>query len=407
MNRIQAVQHFKAASEVGHIDALFEYGRCVMYGRGVKKNLSYGLKLLRRAATVGSVNDADLELAAISETAKGFRYQSRALYHLRKVADFKHRRDLESKFRVASYFVRGTPGRMSFTHKEYLTALKMIRKANSEQDQNVVFEDSAVLSPFQLSTPLRTWVERTTRISSLKRRISGAPSLLQAKLRRCWKFSETDDASGGMLSVLDREYNAHGLDGILEDLPVLELTSTPMPTSNNALQRRASLRTDAPPPDHRDDSCNRYYPKLRRPGEASRDVQNGRNSVSVQDYDDEHTYDEGWKTLKDVTLSKSGVSNFPAERLAAAVVAYLVDYDGKKGEEFRKMNKSLSTYFEGNLIRGAILVHAEEEDVQDIIREMINAISGDGEDGCLRGKRHSITVLLSTLVETIRKDEGQ
>ena len=92
--------------------------------------------------------------------------------------------------------------------------------------------------------------------------------------------------------------------------------------------------------------------------------------------------------------------------MAAVAAAYLVDYESGMGEDFCKMKTSLVTYFQDNLIRGAVFDSLEEEVVLKITDGMIYAIcEKDGEE-CLVVKKSSVTALLTSFVEAIQKDGG-
>ncbi|MBA4249042.1 MAG: hypothetical protein C0432_04435 [Candidatus Puniceispirillum sp.] len=52
-NPAESVQKFKIASELGHIDALYRYGICLLSGFGVEKNRDKGIISLKAAANFG------------------------------------------------------------------------------------------------------------------------------------------------------------------------------------------------------------------------------------------------------------------------------------------------------------------------------------------------------------------
>ena len=48
-----AAGFYRQAAENGHIDAIFEWGVCLLFGDGVAQDVPQGLALLRRAADAG------------------------------------------------------------------------------------------------------------------------------------------------------------------------------------------------------------------------------------------------------------------------------------------------------------------------------------------------------------------
>ena len=52
---MQAIKYYKMGAEAGHLESLYEYGKCWIGGTGVEKNTRYGLVLLRTAADLGLI----------------------------------------------------------------------------------------------------------------------------------------------------------------------------------------------------------------------------------------------------------------------------------------------------------------------------------------------------------------
>lgn len=83
--------------------------------------------------------------------------------------------------------------------------------------------------------------------------------------------------------------------------------------------------------------------------------------------------------LKRITLDRSSALELQDANIAVLLAVYLVDYDAGKSEEFLS-KKSLLKYFKDNLIRGQVLVYADEEDAREMLEEMIGAICENAGD---------------------------
>lgn len=92
---------------------------------------------------------------------------------------------------------------------------------------------------------------------------------------------------------------------------------------------------------------------------------------------------EELKELREIWLNQSVVSEPPKKKLPALVTADVVDYDVRKGKEFRNMKESFLDFFEDKLIRGAVLVYAEEQGVQKLAGKKIGTICENYNKGCL------------------------
>lgn len=65
----------------------------------------------------------------------------------------------------------------------------------------------------------------------------------------------------------------------------------------------------------------------------------------------------------------------PRVKLAPVLAAYLVSCDPGMARLFSKMKVSRLDYLEDNLVNGAVLVHAEADDIGGIMAEMTDAIA--------------------------------
>jgi len=124
--------------------------------------------------------------------------------------------------------------------------------------------------------------------------------------------------------------------------------------------------------------------------------------VFVQDEDD---YGE-LKELCEIRISKATVSDMPTNKLASVLAAFLVDYDVQMGASFRKIEKCLRKFCENNLVGGAVLVDAEEEDAYAIMDEIIENIFANYGDGSSTAIRRSLKVRLSKFMKHIRNSRS-
>lgn len=94
-------------------------------------------------------------------------------------------------------------------------------------------------------------------------------------------------------------------------------------------------------------------------------------------------------------------------RLENLLAAYLAEYDGKTVEEFEGMRECLHKFQLDNLIRGVVSVHAEEEDLQEIMNKMVDTICEHYGHGSTAELRISIKVLLFSFMKSIRDDSDR
>jgi len=112
------------------------------------------------------------------------------------------------------------------------------------------------------------------------------------------------------------------------------------------------------------------------------------------------------KELSKIEITKAAVSKLPRKKLASVLAAYLVDYEDTTGAEFRKIQKCIYAFCTNTLTGGSVLVDAEEEDADAIMKEMIESISDNYGDGYSTAIRRSLKVRLSTFMQLIRNDSG-
>lgn len=124
----------------------------------------------------------------------------------------------------------------------------------------------------------------------------------------------------------------------------------------------------------------------------------------VEDGEDVHCHSDELTELKNITLNATAVSILSTTQLAGVLAAYLADYSCEIEEEFNVAKKCLVNFFKDNLIRGAVLVDAEEEDVREIMDDKIDVVCENASNGWSRAKRSSVKVLVSSFIERIRND---
>ncbi len=75
---------------------------------------------------------------------------------------------------------------------------------------------------------------------------------------------------------------------------------------------------------------------------------------------------------KNKGVNKEAIQPLLADELASALAAFLVSYDEKMNEEYRKIEHALSTAFTEGFVSGAVVVEAKGEDVEEIFNLVIN-----------------------------------
>ncbi|MBQ5800487.1 MAG: sel1 repeat family protein [Clostridia bacterium] len=86
----EAALKFKVAAECGMTDAIYRYGECLEWGRGVKASLPLALEAYERASAMGSADASYAYFCCVTDKKAENEYGDKALYRLRVAAMLGH-----------------------------------------------------------------------------------------------------------------------------------------------------------------------------------------------------------------------------------------------------------------------------------------------------------------------------